>query len=80
MKRLIALLLAFSLLSCPVFADAEEEPCEHFRVWADWNEILSTETLDGEQHRITAACPDCGEIVYRVQSEHRKPFGRCCES
>ena len=64
MKRLIALLLAFSLIACPVFADAEEEPCEHFRVWADWNEILSTETLDGEQHRITAVCPDCGETVY----------------
>ena len=68
MKRLFALLLAFSLIACPVFADAEEEPCEHFRVWADWNEILSTETLDGEQHRITAVCPDCGETVYRDEA------------
>ena len=68
MKRLIALLLAFSLLSCPVFADAEEEPCEHFRVWADWNDFLSTETLDGEQHRITAVCPDCGETVFVDES------------
>ena len=65
MKRLIALLLAFSLLSCPVFADAEDETeCEHFRVWSEWNDALSTETLDSEQHRITAACPDCGETVF----------------
>ena len=69
MKRLIALLLAFSLLSCPVFADAEEKTeCEHFRVWYEWNDALSAETLDGEHHRITAACPDCGEIVYRDES------------
>ena len=69
MKRLIALLLAFSLLSCPVFADAEEEPeCEHFRVWYEWNDALSTETLDGEQHRISAICPDCGETMYRDES------------
>ena len=76
MKRLIAMLLAFSLLACPVLADAEDEtgsnveegPCEHFRVWAEWNEEISTETLDGEQHRITAVCPDCGETVCRDEA------------
>ena len=63
MKRLVIMLLAFSLLCCPVFADAEEEPCEHFRAWAEWNVEISVETLDGEAHRVTAVCPDCGAPV-----------------
>ena len=64
MKRLMTLLLAFSLLSCPVFAEAKDEAeCEHFRAWAEWNEEISVETLDGEAHRVTAVCPDCGTPV-----------------
>ena len=63
MKRLTALLLAFSLLSCPVSADAEESECEHFRAWAEWNEEIATESLGSEVHRTTAVCPDCGTAV-----------------
>ena len=63
MKRLVIMLLAFSLLCCPVFADAEEEPCEHFRAWAEWNEEITVEMLNGEAHRVTAVCPDCGTPV-----------------
>ena len=74
MKRLIALLLAFSLLSCPVFADAEEvTDCEHFRAWAEWNEEISVEVLDAEAHRYTAICPDCGASVVRDE-EHSFSF------
>ena len=62
MKRLFAMLLAASLFSLSVFAEEQPEICEHFRVYAGWNE-QTADSLGSEAHRIIVVCPDCGTSV-----------------